>query len=185
MGVAACAEQGAIVKRNIPTMIGLGRLVDMVIRDAKGQRQRVTPTSEIWLAWKSDTRDLVVLRPGHGKGSRANRGDARRHQQFHGAEPEQARPMDWPAPCGAVSTLGLIESVTYTAAGICSPSKGSYHWIHQFGDRGEHEHGPTRRQAHSPHPKWCLPRLDVDSVGNLFFVRLHGNSYDVHNWIIA
>ena len=50
MGMAAFTVQGAIVKRNIPTMIGLGRLVDMVIRDAKGQRQRVTPSSELWLA---------------------------------------------------------------------------------------------------------------------------------------
>jgi hypothetical protein len=69
MGMAAYADQGVIVKRNIPTMIGLGRLVDMVIRDANGQRQRVTPSSELWLAWKSDTRDLVLLRPGHGDGA--------------------------------------------------------------------------------------------------------------------
>jgi hypothetical protein len=57
------------MKSNIPTMIGLGRLVDMVIRDANGQRQRVTPHGELWLAWKSDTRDLVILRPGHGDGA--------------------------------------------------------------------------------------------------------------------
>ena len=48
MGMAAYADQGFIVKRNLPTMIGLGRLVDLVIRDVKGQRQRVTPSSELW-----------------------------------------------------------------------------------------------------------------------------------------
>ena len=75
----------------VPTVIGLGRLVDLIIRDAQGQRLRITPQDEQWLAWKSDTRDLVVLRLGRGKGTLAKRGDARRHQTFHGAAPEQKR----------------------------------------------------------------------------------------------
>ena len=93
MGMAAYADQGVIVKRNIPTMIGLGRLVDMVIRDANGQRQRVTPDGELWLAWKSDTRDLVLLRPGHGDGAVIKRNASRRHKTFHGAASTLARPF--------------------------------------------------------------------------------------------
>ena len=166
-------------------MIGLGRLVDLIIRDANGQRQRVTPSSELWLAWKSDTRDLVMLRPGRGKGSRSKRDAARRHQKFHGAEPEQARPMEWPVPHGGVRTLGFIEAVTYSATGIRSPSKGSHHWIHQFGDRGERGHDSTRTKAPSPYSERFMPRLDVDSAGSLFVIRLAGNQFTVRDWIIG
>lgn len=185
MGVAAYADQGAIVKPNIPTMIGLGRLVDLVIRDAKGQRQRVTPNSELWLAWKSDTRDLVVLRPGRGEGTITKRSDVLRHQTFHGATPKEARPMEWPAPCGAIQTLGLIESVTYTATGIRSPSKGRHHWIHQFGDRGERGHSEIQGGALSPYVQGLMPQLDVDSSGNLYVVRRLNNGYAVRDWIVG
>ncbi len=112
MGMAAFADQGVIVKTTIPTMIGLGRLVDFIISDAQGKRIRVTPADVRWLAWKPDTRDLVVLRPGCGEGTLAIRSDARRHQTFHGAAPDQVRPMEWPTPRGAVQTLGLIELLT-------------------------------------------------------------------------
>ena len=185
MGVAACADQGAIVKRNIPTMIGLGRLVDLVIRDAQGQRQRVTPSSELWLAWKSDTRDLVILRPGHGAPAAAKRSESRRHKMFHGAEPTQARSMEWPAPNGKIQSLGLIESVTYAATGIRSPSKGQHHWVHHFGDCGEHGHGSARTRAVSPYSDRFMPRLDVDAVGNLFVVRRSSNFYIVRDWILG
>ena len=157
MGLAACAEQGAIVKRNIPTMIGLGRLVDMVIRDAQGQRKRVTPNNELWLAWKSDTRDLVILRPGHGNGVAAKHRASQRHKTFHGAAPTQARSMEWPAPNGKIQSLGLVESVTYSATGIRSPSKGQHHWVHHFGDRGEHGQGSMGVKAPNPYNERHLP----------------------------
>ena len=185
MGVAACADQGAIVKPNIPTMIGLGRLVDLVIRDAQGQRKRVTPNNELWLAWKSDSRDLVILRPGHGNGAAAKRSESRRHKMFHGAEPTQTRSMEWPTPSGKMQSLGLIESVTYSATGIRSPSKGQHHWVHHFGDRGEHGHGTTRPQALSPYPERCMPRLDVDEAGHLYVIRRAGNHFTARDWIIG
>ena len=185
MGLAACAEQGAIVKRNLPTMIGLGRLVDLVIRDAQGQRQRVTTSSELWLAWKSDTRDLVILRPGHGDGVATTRSAAQRHKTFHDAAPTQARSMEWPAPNGKLRSLGLIESVTYTATGIHSPSKGTHRWIHQFGDRGERGHGLSRALATSNYAKRLMPSLDVDEAGNLFLVRRYGNRFVVRDWIVG
>jgi hypothetical protein len=171
------------VKRNIPTMIGLGRLVDIVIRDAQGQRQRVTPRNELWLAWKSDTRDLVLLRPGHGNGAVAKRGASQRHKTFHGAAPTQTQSMEWPAPKGKIQSLGLIESVTYVATGIRSPSKGPHHWVHHFGDRGEHGHGTAHASNH--YPERCMPRLDVDQAGHLYIIRRAGNRFTVHDWIIG
>jgi hypothetical protein len=184
MGMAACTDQGAIVKRNIPTMIGLGRLVDMVIRDAQGQRQRVTPDGELWLAWKSDSRDLVILRPGQSNGAAATRSASRRHKAFHGATPTQSRSMEWPAQNGKFRSLGLIESVTYTASKIRSPSKGPHHWVHHFGDRGDCGHGPTSAQATS-YAERFMPSLIVDTAGNLFVVRRTGNHFTVKDWIIG
>ncbi len=167
------------------TTIGLGHLVDLIVRDAQGQRLRLTPHGERWLAWKPDTHDLVILRPGRGVGTVAKRGDARCHRTFHGAAPKQARPMEWPAPRGNLRALGLIESVTYTAGGIRSPSKKSHHWIHQFGDRGERGHGPATAQETSQFDDRLFPRLDVDPMGNLFVVRRNGNRYLVRDWIIG
>lgn len=183
--MAALTDEGRAVTATLPTTIGLGRLVDLIIRDAHGQRLRVTPHGEQWLAWKPDTRDLVVLRPGRGVGTVAKRHDARRHQQFHGAMPEQARVMEWPAARGAVRTLGLIESATYVATGIRSPSKGPHHWIHQFGDRGERGHRAARAKASSPYAERFMPRLDVDASGNLIVVRLAKNQFMVRDWIIG
>jgi hypothetical protein len=185
VGVAACATEGSNVRAAVSTVIGLGRLVDFIIRDPQGQRLRLTSQSKQWLAWKPDTRDLVVLRPRNGQVQLAKRGAALRHQQFHGAAPEKARPMEWPAPRGAVRPLGLIESVTYTATGIRSPSKRGLRWIHQFGDRGEHGHGPTQAVTPSAFSELLMPRLDVDAVGNLFVARLFGNQFTVQDWIIG
>ena len=185
MGIAACAVQGAIVKRNLPTMIGLGRLVDLVIRDAQGQRQRVTPSSELWLAWKSDTRDFVILRPGHGGDADPKQNASQRHKAFHGAEPTQARSMEWPTPSGKIRSLGLIESVTYTATGIRSPNKKQHHWVHHFGDRGEHGHGTAQPHAPSQYPERCMPRLDVDQSGNQYIIRRAGNCFSVRDWIVG
>ena len=185
MGMAAYADQGAIVKINLPTMIGLGRLVDLVIRDAQGQRQRVTPHGELWLAWKSDTRDLVILRPGNGGDFVAKRSASQRHKAFHGAAPTQARSMEWPAPNGKIQSLGLVESVTYTATGIRSPSKGQHHWVHHFGDRGEHGHGSAQPHAPSHYPERCMPRLDVDQAGHLYIIRRSENRFTVRDWIIG
>jgi hypothetical protein len=176
MDLAAFTSQGSVMTAKIPTVIGLGRLVDFIIRDAQGKRLRVTPADERWLAWKPDTRDLVVLRPGHGEGMLANRGAARRHQRFHGAAPEQVRPMEWPTPHGALRSIAVVESVTYTASGIRSPSKNPHRWIHQFGDRGERGHGTTKTKTPNTFAERLRPRLDVDEVGNRFTVR---------DWIIG
>jgi len=173
------------VTATLPTTIGLGRLVDLIIRDAQGQRLRVTPHGEQWLAWKPDTRDIVVLRPGRGVGTVAKRRDALRHQQFHGAVPEQARPMEWPTARGTVRTLGLIESATYVAEGIRSPIKGHHFWRHHFGDRGERGHGGVNTGKPARYADRYLPRLDVDTAGHLFLVRRPGNRYDVREWIIG
>ncbi len=167
----------------IPTVIGLGRLVDFIIRDALGQRLRVTSSSELWLAWKSDTRDLVILRPGHGSDAVAKRKELQRHKIFHGAAPTQTRSMEWPNPNGKIQSLGLIESVTYTATGIRSPSKGPHHWIHLFGDHGEHGHGTAH--ASSDYPEHCMPSLDVDQAGNLYIIRRERNRFAVRDWIIG
>lgn len=184
MGVDALTDQDRAMTVTLPTTIGLGRLVDLVIRDAQGQRLRLKPHCEQWLAWKPDTRDLVVLRPGRGEGVAAKMHDARRHHRFHGADPEQARPMEWPAARGAVHTLGLIESVTYVATGIRSPSKGRHHWIHQFGDDGSLGHGPIyRRHRHRTYPDRFLPVLTADEGGSLFIVRRPGNVFTVRDWI--
>jgi hypothetical protein len=185
MGVAEYVAEGNDVSTIRPTMIGLGRLVDLIIRDTQGQRLRITPRDERWLAWRSDTLDLVVLRPRRGEGAVAKRGDARRHQMFHGAKPEQARPMEWPAPHGVPRMFGLIESVTYTAAGIRSPTKGLHHWVHQFGDRGESGHGKVRINSPSRHTERFMPGLEVCSAGNLFVVRRSDNIFTVRDWIIG
>ena len=170
---------------SLPTLIGLGRLVDFIIRDNDGQRLRATPRGERWLAWKADTRDLVVLLPGGGRGSHPNRSDAKRHYTFHGAEPQRSRHMKWPASSGGRRTLGRIEAVTYTADGIRSPSKGSHHWVHQFGDHGERGHGPARSQKADQYSYLFCPLLEIDEAGNLFVVRCRSNRYLVRNWIIG
>jgi hypothetical protein len=159
----------------IPTVIGLGRLVDFIIRDAQGQRLRVTPSSELWLAWKSDSRDLIVLRPGQGQESLIDLKAAKRHKKFHGAAPEQARSMEWPKAQGKLRTLGLIESVTYCSTGIHSPIKKTHHWVHQFGDRGERKHGSMVVQDPSACAERLMPLLDVDELGNVFMVRRPDN----------
>lgn len=128
------------------------------------------------IAWKPETRDLVVLRPGRGEGEVAKQRDARRHQRFHGAVPEQTR---------AMHVLGLIESVAYVATGIRSPSKGPHHWIHQFGDRGEHGHDAVQTQAPSIYAERFMPQLDVDAAGNLVVVRRPSNRFTVRDWIIG
>ena len=43
MDLATCSGQGCNMTAKIPTVIGLGRLVDFIIRDAQGKRLRVTP----------------------------------------------------------------------------------------------------------------------------------------------
>lgn len=169
----------------LPTMIGLGRLVDFIIRDAQGRRLRVTPTGERWLAWKHDTQDLVVLRPGRGMRSTPPSRDARRHRLFHGVDPQSMRPMEWPTATGQQRALGLIEAVTYSAMGIRSPSKGAHHWIHHFGDRGEHGHGSARNLRKSRYADWNFPRLDVDEAGNFIVVRRSPNRYTVQDWIVG
>ena len=185
MGVAELTEKSCAVTATLPTTIGLGRLVDLVIRGAHGQRLRVTPHGEQWLAWKPDTRDLVVLRPGKGEGVAAKMHDARRHHRFHGAAPEQARPMEWPAPRGAMRVVGLIESITYAAADIVGSNKGAHNWIHRFGDRGERGHGPDRGKTDPAYPDRFMPKLNVDADGTLFVVRCPGNKYLVRDWIIG
>ena len=185
MGMAAFTVQGANVKANLPTMIGLGRLVELIVRGAQSQRLRITPQDEWWLAWKSDTRDLVALRPERGVDALAKSGDVQRHQAFHGAVPKKARAMEWPQRRGVVRTLGLIESVTYSAIGILSPSKGTHRWIHQFGDRGERGHGPMRARNPDSYAERFMPLLEIDRGGNLFVVRRPGNRYAVNDWIIG
>lgn len=170
---------------SVSSVVGLGRLVDLTVRNANGGRQQVTPQDERWLAWKPDTRDLVILYPAHGEVGTASRRVARRHQVFHGHAPEQARPMEWPTPRGTVRTLGLVESVTYNAADIRSPSKRSHHWIHHFGDRGERGHGPQSSLSPSTYAEGLMPRLDVDAAGNLFVTRRASNRYTVRDWIIG
>jgi hypothetical protein len=168
----------------IPTVIGLGRLVDFIIRDAQGKRLRVTPTDERWLAWKPDTRDLVVLRPGNGEGTYIEHGAAVRHEKFHGAAPKNIRVMEWPKPRGQVMKLGLIESVTYCASSFNSPLKKSHHWIHQFGDSGKFKHEIVSSHISGQFAKRFMPRLDVDGSGYLLVVRQPGNQFTVTDWIL-
>jgi hypothetical protein len=169
----------------LPTVIGLGRLVDFIIRDAQGRRLRVTPTGERWLAWKADTRDLVVLQSGREVEISPPSREAKRHRVFHGAEPRCVRQMEWPKPTAKRRTIGLIEAVTYVAAGIRSPSKGPHHWIHQFGDRGEHGHGAAQVQDTSTYAERLMPQLDIDAAGNIFVRRRSGNRFMVRDWIIG
>jgi hypothetical protein len=110
---------------------------------------------------------------------------AHRHKTFHGAAPTQARTMEWPAHNGKLLSLGLIESVTYTATGIRSPSKGKHHWVHHFGDRGERGHGPTHALTPSTYTERLMPRLDIDRAGNLSVVRRPRNRFTVNDWIIG
>jgi hypothetical protein len=177
------------MSNHIPTVIGLGRLVEFIICDHHGQRLRVTPTDERWLAWKPDTRDLVVLRPGRGQQLSIEQSAAKRHAQFHGAPPQKARRMELPTPKGSIETLGLIESVTYCADEIHSPLKKSHHWVHQFGDRGERGHGllsstQTSKQKNS-FPARLFPELAVDMAGNYVVRRRASNCFMVHDWIIG
>jgi hypothetical protein len=93
--------------------------------------------------------------------------------------------MDWPASNGNRRVLGLIESVTYTAGSVHSSSKGSHHWIHQFGDSGERGHGPASSQQETQFDDSLFPQLEIDSAGNLFVARRSGNRYLVREWIIG
>lgn len=182
-----------ITKKSL-RVLGLGRLVDLIVRNEKGIRQRVLLRSERWLAWKADTRELIVLIPLHAyKKVDVRDKEYRQHTLFHGAVPHKTQSMQWPQPEGDVKTLGLIESVTYRATGIQSPAKGPHYWIHQFGDRGQHGHDSVPdtvpktlpKAQESPYPESSMPRLDVDEDGNLFITRRSGNKYSVRDWIIG
>jgi hypothetical protein len=165
--------------------IGLGRLIDFIIRDNLDRRFRVTPQGERWLAWKPDTRDLVVLRAGYGDCGVAKHSTIQQHSAFHGIMPKKMRLMVWPALGRSVHALGLIESLTYTAADIRSPSKGKHWWTHQFGDRGERGHGLFSHLDSRTFPVKFFPRLDFDSAGNMMIVRRPQNGYLVKDWIIG
>jgi hypothetical protein len=169
----------------MPAVVGLGRLVGLVVRQPDGSRLRITLQDERWLAWRAATRDLLVLRPGAGPAAEAPRTAARGHQTFHGAAPQDARPMVAPQPGRGLRVLGLLESLTYSAAGIASPSKRDHDWIHHFGDTGERGHGPTRRDARSPYAERVMPALAVNAAGDLFIQRRSGNRYTVRDWVLA
>ena len=167
-----------------PTTVGLGRLVSLVIRRRDGSRLRITPQGERWLAWDEARRDLLVLVPTTCRHASAPAASAA-HERFHGAVPTALRRMTWPLPQGRLSPLGLLESITYDATGIRSPSKGRCRWLHQFGDRGERGHAQASPNEPSLYPDPMLPRLDVDAQGNLFVVRRSTNRYTVTDWIVG
>jgi antirestriction protein ArdC len=166
-------------------VVGLGRLVALVVRTPDGKRIRITPQDERWLAWRASTKDLLVLRPATGPEAAVDPDAARRHRRFHGAAPAGARPMIEPPRGRGLRTLGFLESVTYCADGIQSPSKKGHLWIHHFGDRGERGHGPTRANAVSPYRLDVMPRLLVGQSGDLVIQRRAKNDFAVKDWIIA
>ena len=171
-------------RRASSPVIGLGRLVSLVVRRGDGSRQRVTPQGERWLAWDAARRDLLVLVPTAGRLA-STPAASEAHELFHGAAPTSLRRMTWPSPQGRLSPLGLLESITYDATGIRSPSKGRCRWLHQFGDLGERGHAQASPDEPSPYSDQVLPRLDVDAVGNLRIFRRAGCFYTVRDWIIG
>lgn len=171
-------------RRGASPVIGLGRLVSLVVRRSDGSRLRITPQGERCLAWDAARRDLLVLVPTAGQHAPTPAASAA-HERFHGAVPTSLRQMTWPSPQGRLSSLGLLESITYDATGIRSPSKGRCRWLHQFGDRGERGHAHASQDEPSPYPDQVLPRLDVDAVGNLRIFRRAGCTYTVEDWIIG
>jgi hypothetical protein len=169
----------------LPTVVGLGRLVDLTVRQADGPRQRAVPTATCWLAWCERTRDLVVVRPGRGPSVTVDDPAAsHRHRAFHGAAPAAARVMEMPAARGRLQTVGLIEAITYCADAVDSPSKRAFYWHHRFGDRGERGHGPDRTDA-AAYPDRFLPALTIDAAGGWFITRRPQNRYRVQDWIIG
>jgi len=169
----------------LPTVVGLGRLVDLTVRIQHGPTQRVAPTRLCWLAWCDRSRDLVVLRPGRSRSAMVEDPvAAQQHRTFHGAAPVSACMMELPAPRGRLQTVGLIEAITYCADAIDSPSKRAFHWHHRFGDRGEHGHGPMRDDG-TAYPDHLLPALTVDDADAWFITRRSGNRYRVREWIIG
>jgi hypothetical protein len=165
--------------------MGLGRLVALIVRRPDGTRMSITPQRDQWLAWKMDSRDLVVLVPAEGVRTTPPEQHVAAHQRFHGAAPTSARSMTWPSPRGARTTLGFLESVTYDATGIRIPSKGRCRWLHQFGDHGERGHSHAQENEPSPYADRLLPRLEVDAVGHLRIVRREMNTYTVTDWIVG
>jgi hypothetical protein len=168
-----------------PTMMGLGRLVALIVRQPDGTRMSITPQRDQWLAWKNDSRDLVVLVPGLRLSATPSSLHVAAHQRFHGKPPTSARSMTWPSPRGPRTTLGLLESVTYDATGIRSPSKGRCRWLHQFGDHGERGHTHAQPDEPSPYADRLLPRIEVDAVGHLRIIRRATNTYTVTDWIVG
>jgi hypothetical protein len=169
----------------IPTVTGLGRLIDLTVRQRDEQRQRLIPTTPCWLAWCDRTRALIVLRGGRGWPLHCDDSmAARRHHVFHGAVPGSVRLMEQPTARGRLQTIGLIEAVTYCADAIDSPSKRAFHWHHAFGDRGQHGHG-TMRDNVAIYPDRYLPALTIDAAGSWFITRRPGNRYEVRDWIIG
>lgn len=177
--------QRTVSRLQPPTVMGLGRLLSLIVRRADGTRMSITPQRDQWLAWKNDTRDLVVLVPASGQRTTPSAQHVAAHHRFHGAAPVAARPMTLPSPRGPSMPLGLLESVTYDATGIRSPSKGRCRWLHQFGDHGERGHTHAQRDESSPYPDRLLPRLEVDAVGHLRIIRRETNTYTVTDWIIG
>lgn len=171
-------------RRAAQSVLGLGRLVSLLVRRSYGTRLRITPQGERWLAWDGARRDLLVLVPTGGRHPAPLAASAA-HQEFHGAAPTSLRRMTWPSPQGRLSPLGLLESITYDATGIRSPSKGRCRWLHQFGDRGERGHANAEPDEPSSYSDHFLPRLDIDAAGSLWIVRRPQNRYRVSDWIVG
>ena len=167
-------------------VVGLGRLVDLVVRKDDGTRSRFIPDAERWLAWDQETKSLLVVAPSGGLApDAASRSVVATHREFHGAPPSGVRPGVAPTPGPGFARIGLVESVTYCAAGVRSPVKGRSLWCHQFGDRGERGRSRMAADDASPYPDRCMPAFAINGRGEWVIVRRTGNRYTVRGWVLA
>jgi hypothetical protein len=167
--------------KRLPALVGLGRLVDVMVRLPDGRRATLRPTSRRFLAW--DGRDLVVAAPVKGKRTAVPNVSATAHRRFHGAAPRHALPVNVPELGAGARLVGLAESITYQAQ-CPSASKGRDFWHHWFGDTGKRGHQTeTDPTGPSPYGERHWPEVWTDNAGTLVIRRRAGNRYTVRDWI--
>lgn len=161
---------------SMPAFVGLGRLVSLEVLNPHSGRVALRKGGAKWLAWEPAHKRFVMCTM-RGRGATALPGKiAKAHRRFHNAASRSAVTVEFAAPVGALTQVGLVKALTYRVPKtVKSPEKNRYLWHHAFGDTG-HAGGDN-------YPERVMPALMRDAKGNLFIQRRPGNIFTVDTWL--
>ena len=165
-------------------LLGLGRLRGLGVIRPDGTRIDLATRAARWLAWRADTRDLVVVAAKRSAAAAVTMRQFRAHETFHGQAPRGGVMAQLPDAGDCTRYLGLLEWVTYNPHPIAS-RKGADDYRHFFGDVGERGHG-AEVGPRPFYPQKCMPELWCSPDGEALEIRRRkSNSYTVRDWIIG